>query len=56
MAGTHDLIKESHTRIIARCIPKSQLVLIKGGTHQSFFRKKERYIGEILKFIFDERC
>lgn len=56
MAGTHDLIKESHTRIIARCIPGSRLVLIKGGTHQGFFRKKERYIGEILKFIFDERC
>ena len=37
MAGTHDLIKESHTRIIARCIPGSRLVLIKGGTHQGFF-------------------
>ncbi len=39
MAGTHDLIKESHTRIIARCIPGSRLVLIK-GVHTRAFRKK----------------
>ncbi len=55
MAGTHDLIKESHTRFIAKCIPKSRLVFIKGGTHQGFFKKKELYIGEILNFLFDEK-
>lgn len=55
MAGTHDLIKESHTRFIAKCIPQSCLVLIKGGTHQGFFRRKERYTGAILDFLFDEK-
>ncbi len=55
MAGPHDLIKESHTRFIAKCIPQSCLVLIKGGTHQGFFKKKERYTGTILDFLFDEK-
>ena len=55
MAGTHDLIKESHTRLIAKYIPKSQLILIKGGTHQGFFKKKERYTGAILDFLSDEK-
>lgn len=55
MAGTHDLIKESHTRFIAKCIPDSQLVLIKGGTHQGFFKKKELYTGAISDFLFDKK-
>ena len=55
MAGTHDLIKESHTRFIAKCIPDSQLVLIKGGTHQGFFKKKELYTGAISEFLFDKK-
>ena len=55
MAGTHDLIKESHTRFIAKCIPDSQLVLIKGGTQQGFFKKKELYTGAISDFLFDKK-
>lgn len=31
MAGTNDLIRESHTRLIARNIPGAELVLIEGG-------------------------
>ena len=31
IAGTKDMICESHTRLIAECIADSQLVLIKGG-------------------------
>ena len=31
MAGTKDMIKEEHTRLIARSIPHSQLVFIKGN-------------------------
>ncbi|MFR4121728.1 MAG: alpha/beta fold hydrolase, partial [Clostridium sp.] len=54
MAGTHDLIKESHTRIIARCIPGSRLVLIK-GVHKGFFKKKELYTGAISEFLFDKK-
>ena len=30
IAGTNDMIKEEHTRLIARLIPDSQLVLIEG--------------------------
>ncbi|MBR3149545.1 MAG: alpha/beta fold hydrolase [Eubacterium sp.] len=31
IAGTHDLIKSSHTKLIAQSIPDSQLVFIKGN-------------------------
>lgn len=51
MAGTKDLIKESHSRWMAGCIPNSRLVLIKGGTHQGFFRRKEQYMETIIEYI-----
>ena len=31
IAGTHDLIRQKHTRLIARSIPHSHLTLLKGG-------------------------
>lgn len=31
MAGTEDMIKRNHTKYIASCIPKSELIFVKGG-------------------------
>lgn len=51
IAGTLDLIKVSHTKWMADNLPKSKLVLIRGGTHGSFFRKQELYLACILDFL-----
>lgn len=49
IAGTRDLVKVSHSRLMARLIPRAQLVLIKGATHTSMFGRKAFY----LKIIHD---
>ena len=51
LAGTHDLIKTSHTRWMASEIPHSRLCLIAGGTHQALFRQKEQCLREIHTFL-----
>ncbi len=40
LAGTRDLVKTSHSRLMARLIPRAQLVLVNGATHTSMFGKK----------------
>ena len=51
LAGTHDLIKTSHTRWMAAQIPHSELCLIEHGTHQALFQKKELCLKEIQTFL-----
>ena len=51
LAGTHDLIKTSHTRWMAAQIPHSELCLIEHGTHQALFQKKECCLHEIQAFL-----
>ncbi|MDO4268087.1 MAG: alpha/beta hydrolase [Eubacteriales bacterium] len=51
IAGTRDVIRESHTRWMAERIPGSRLALLKGGWHEDFIRKPERYIREIRRFL-----
>ena len=51
IAGTRDLIKTSHSRWLAEQIPTSQLLLMTGGRHSSFFRKPEPYLRAILAFL-----
>ena len=50
IAGTKDMIRESHTRLIAEHIPDSQLVLIKGN-HFIANKKPEEFNRAILGFL-----
>lgn len=51
IAGTRDLIKTSHSRWLSRQIPTSQLLLMTGGRHTSFFRKPAPYLRAIFAFL-----
>jgi len=50
IAGTKDMILESHTRLIAKCIPDSQLVFINGG-HFIANRNPEEFNKAVLAFL-----
>lgn len=50
IAGTHDLIRDSHTRLIARSLPQSTLVLLEGG-HCIAQKKPEAYNQAVLAFL-----
>ena len=50
IAGTNDMIKDAHTRLIAQCIPNSQLVLIKGN-HFIANKCPEAFNRAVLKFL-----
>lgn len=51
IAGTLDIIKVSHTKWMAANIPGSRLVLVKGGTHGAFFRRRNLYLKNIMDFL-----
>ena len=51
IAGTKDLVKVSHSRLMARLIPHAQLVLVKGATHTSMFGRKSFYLKIIRDFL-----
>ena len=50
IAGTKDMILESHTRLIADIIPDSQLVLI-AGNHFIANKKPEEFNRAVLEFL-----
>ena len=50
MAGTHDLIKVAHTKLIASKIPDAKLVLIKGN-HFIASKKPEEFNQAVLAFL-----
>ena len=50
IAGTNDMILEAHTRLIAECIPDSQLVFIKGD-HFIANKKPEEFNQAVLGFL-----
>ena len=50
IAGTRDLIREAHTRLIADSIPDSRLVLIR-GTHFIAEKKPEEFNRAVLGFL-----
>ena len=50
MAGTNDIVKERHTKLIASNIPNSKLVIIEGN-HFILSRKSEIANKEIEKFL-----
>ena len=51
IAGTRDLVKASHSRLMARLIPHAQLVLVKGATHTAMFGRKAFYLKIISDFL-----
>lgn len=50
IAGTKDMILESHTRLIADCIPDSQLVFI-DGNHFIANKKQKEFNRAVLEFL-----
>ncbi len=50
ITGTKDMIRESHTRLIAKCIPDSQLVFI-NGNHFIANKKPEEFNRAVLGFL-----
>ncbi len=50
IAGTKDMILESHTRLIAECIPDSQLEFI-NGNHFIANKKPEEFNRAVLDFL-----
>jgi pimeloyl-ACP methyl ester carboxylesterase len=50
IAGTNDMIKDAHTRLIAQSIPDSQLVLIKGN-HFIANKCPEAFNRAVLGFL-----
>lgn len=50
IAGTNDMILEAHTRLIAECIPDSQLVFIKGN-HFIANKKLEEFNRAVFGFL-----
>lgn len=51
LAGTRDLVKVSHSQLMAQLIPNAQLVLVKGATHSSMFGRKSFYLKIISDFL-----
>lgn len=51
IAGTHDVVKVSHSRRMAHLIPHAQLVLMKGDTHTAMFVRKQQYLEIIESFL-----
>ena len=50
IAGTRDMIREKHTRMIAECIPDSRLVFLK-GTHFIANRHPGEFNRAVLDFL-----
>ena len=50
IAGTRDMIKDAHTRLIARGIPDAELVLI-DGSHFIANEKPEEFNRAVLRFL-----
>ena len=50
IAGTADMVKEKHTRLIASKIPNSELVFIKGN-HFIANKQPEAFNAAVLDFL-----
>jgi pimeloyl-ACP methyl ester carboxylesterase len=51
MAGERDMIKEKHTRLIAKNIPNSKIVIFKGATHYVPVEKVAAFNQTVLQFF-----
>ena len=52
IAGTHDVIRTGHTRLIARCIPHARLVLLPGD-HFIAANRPEEFNRAVHAFLAD---
>lgn len=50
IAGTRDMIKEDHTKLIAKSIPETELIFVK-GTHFIANRNAEIFNQRVLEFL-----
>lgn len=50
IAGTKDMIKDEHTRLIAQCIPDAQLVILEGN-HFIANKCPQAFNDAVLKFL-----
>ena len=53
IAGSRDMIRESHTRLIAECIPDSRLVILEGN-HFIANKKPDAFNRAVLDFLKGE--
>ena len=51
MAGSKDVIKEAHTKLIAGKIPKSKLVIFEKGTHYEPTENPKRFNQAVIDFF-----
>ena len=51
LAGSRDMIKRSHTRLIARSLPNATLSILPGADHFLFGRFAEETNAKILSFL-----
>jgi pimeloyl-ACP methyl ester carboxylesterase len=54
MAGSKDVIKEGHTRLIASKIENSELVIFDKGTHYEPWKNSERFNTTVINFFSKE--
>lgn len=55
LAGSSDLVKESHTRLLAAAIPGSELNILEGEDHSSYVLEKEKAAELIEGFLEKQR-
>ena len=51
LAGAKDVIREEHTRLIARCIPGSELKILPGENHFSYVLNTDKIYDIIKAFL-----
>ena len=51
LAGEHDIIKPSHTKLIAKHLPDAQLKIIPGEDHGSYIIHSDKLYPYIRDFI-----
>ena len=51
VAGGRDLVRQRHTRLLARALPKGRLCLLPGETHASYVKHGERLYRAITPFF-----
>lgn len=51
LAGEHDIIKASHTKLIAQSLPDSQLKILPGEDHGSYIIHSSKLYSHIREFL-----
>ncbi|WP_426491981.1 alpha/beta fold hydrolase [Hymenobacter sp. 102] len=51
LAGQHDVIREAHTRAIARALPNGRLLILEGATHYAPQEMPAAFNQEVLQFF-----